>query len=160
MTDQSAFQVFVDGEIVPGLMFYGLDRPDNPHDVVFPRHLWRGLSPIKMFVLGGERWRVHLWEIALEVVENSAAFGQIIDATLESLLSVGCAVAWVGVEGNFCDPPNLFSPDCMSNGVFALQTPRGRRWNSFMVPGEWNAAPDELLREIRGEAILLAGAES
>ncbi|MBW3615958.1 MAG: hypothetical protein KY439_11740, partial [Actinobacteria bacterium] len=56
-------------------------------------------------------------------------------ATFEVLVNAGASVAWIGLEGFFCDPPNLFDPAFMSGGVLAAMTSTGE----FLCPLD----PDE-----------------
>lgn len=82
------------------------------------------------FRLGGSGWEVFAWEIAIETWPELSDWIVSARATLEALVDAGAPVAWMAPEGFFCDPPDLFAPDCMSGAVIASLVADG----SFLCP--------------------------
>jgi len=86
--------VFMDGEFVPGVMLYGLDSNADDGEPCFPYGAWPWLAGLKTFVLGGEHWRVRLWEIALPEIPSPELLWDATATTLGVLIDAGCLTAW------------------------------------------------------------------
>lgn len=118
--------VVVDGEEIPGLIFYGLAAPGSRRPGVFPSSRWRSAPPVVEFLLHGEAWEVVAWELPVIIWPLGDEFVDAVRSTLDALIRQGCRVAWAGAEGvPFCDPPQLFDPACMAGGVLAWMTDDG-----------------------------------
>ena len=79
--------------------------------------------------------------------------------TLQAMVDRGARVAWLGAEGvPFCDPPELFSPECMSGGVLGWITDSGE-YSCELDPDRPIArAADDTLLKLRLHARGLADA--
>jgi hypothetical protein len=159
VVEMGAFTIFLDGEERPGFLIYGLKPPVNEDFPEFPTSVWHGYQSVKKRILFGNKWRVLMWEVALDRVHDTAGVAASIDATLQVLLDAGCVAAWVAVEGHFCDPPSLFLPECMSGGVFAVKTVGGISEHAFGSSGGLRPIADAVLLEARSETYSLSAAE-
>ncbi len=151
--------VYVDGDEVPGVLLYGLDSPKNDREPRFPGEAWSGFVALKTYVFHGESWRVRSWEIALSKIPSLDLLSQATSTTLDAFIGSGSVVAWMGLEGNFCDPPSLFLPECMSGGVVTARTASGKQWNRLDTAHSFEPLSDEDLLALRAEAYPLASAE-
>ncbi|WP_159803243.1 hypothetical protein [Arthrobacter zhaoguopingii] len=123
---RDSLTIFVDGEEVPGLIVYGLAAPSLDAVSGFPSEAWIASPSPEHFVLHGEGWKVFLWEVPIIIWPTGAAFQTAVRQTLQAMIDNGCRVAWIGAEGvPFCNPPALFDPECMSDGVLAWMTDTG-----------------------------------
>lgn len=116
---QEVLRVFWEGEEVPGLTFYGLRRRGHSDTPVFPADAWDSLADHRRSHLHGDLWEVIVWDVRVARWPSAEKFHQVVRQTLEALLVGSCSVAWVGREGFFVDPPDLFLPEFMSEGVLA-----------------------------------------
>jgi hypothetical protein len=137
-----------DGLEVPGLVFYGLLPPDDDFRATFPFGSWPAGTKCNVAWLHGEGWRVVLWEVAVAEWPKAPLFQSSVRATFEAILKAGASVVWIG-QGYFCDPPLLFSKECMSGGVLAAALRNGRMWLSIDPDEPLNPLPDEVLIELR-----------
>lgn len=133
------------GEFRPGLSFYGLHEP-NSLDATFPQHVWPERTEVGVSKLHGGSWEVIIWDVEFETWPRGDQWFRAVRATLASLIDAGCAVSWIGLEGYFCDPPELFLPTCMSGGVLARMTHDDDFSSSFH--------PDEPLRALTDAELL------
>lgn len=118
------------GDQVPGITLYGLCPRGSRLEKPFPESLWPWGVETGSSVLHNEHWEVIVWDVAIAAWPPSEEWESAIRGTLQWLVSSGASVAWVGLEGFFCDPPDLFSPSCMSGGVLAALTAKGE----FLCP--------------------------
>ena len=120
---RDVLKVFHEGDEYPGIIVYGLAPRGEAAELQFPSCAWErtvGYSPAH---LHGARWEISSWEIRLERWPDSKDFVHAIQQTMLQFYLAGYQVSWVGAEGlPFCDPPFLFSPQCMSGGVLAWMT--------------------------------------
>ena len=151
--------VFMDGEEVPGIMLYGLDSTVNDSEPCFPYSAWPWFVGLQTFILGGTRWRVRLWEIALSEIPSSELLWDATATTFGVFIDAGCLAAWIGMEGGFCDPPSLFLPECMSGGVIAARSASGKQWGRFGTSNPFSRLGDEDLLDLRIETQSLASAD-
>ena len=70
-------------------------------------------------VRGGPGWEVEIWTFRLSSLPGTAAWRDPIGMTLSRLLAAGCGAAWLAAQEDFVDPPDLFDPSCMGEGVYA-----------------------------------------
>lgn len=117
--------IFRAGEELPGLTFYGLTSFDDWREAPFPSAYWPGLAEGETSALHGDSWRVVVWDVALSDWPREEPWVNAVRSTLKALLDAGCVVTWLGRPGCFCDPPDLFLPSCMSEGVLAAATDDG-----------------------------------
>lgn len=138
--------VIWNGEIVPGITFYGLTWPGRWARDKFPGSSWPAGTQAKESQLHGTDWEVIVWDVAVSSWPKGQAWRRAVHDSTAQLLAGGSVVAWLGREGYFCDPPDLFSPKCMSGGVLAAMT----------SAGDFDCAvdPDESLRHLGDEALL------
>ncbi|GAA1711780.1 hypothetical protein GCM10009745_69860 [Kribbella yunnanensis] len=145
---RDAAVVIVDGDEVPGLSFYGLVERGGLGSLVLPADAWLGGSAVNLYMLHGMAWEVPNWDLPVIVWPTGEQFVLAIRKTLEAVISAGCRVAWVAAEGfPFCDPPELFDPECMSGGVLAWMTAEG----NFACPLD----PDSPLPPVNDEDLTM-----
>lgn len=140
--------IFFRGTEVPGLNFYGLLHPGDEFRVSFPDLAWPAAEHIQ-FVLHGADWRVVSWGIPVKMWPPGDDLRQAVRATFKALIEAGSVVVWIGVEGSFCDPPELFEPRYMAGGVLAAATPDGREWLNLDPEEPVDPLTDEVLQELR-----------
>jgi hypothetical protein len=143
--------IIADGELRPGLIAYGLRKP-SPHIPHFPHDVWPARTDPHAFVLRGEGWQVVAWEIPVDVWPTADKWRAIVRATLRALITAGSAVAWMGPEGYFCDPPSLLTPQCMSGGVVASLTAQGEFKCPLDPRGPYKALTDTELLQLRSSS--------
>jgi hypothetical protein len=123
---RDSLTIFVDGEEVPGLIVYGLTTRGTHRSPTFPSDVWTAAPEAKEFTLYGECWEVKAWEVPIVIWPIADEFANATRLTLAVMIESGFRVTWIGAEGvPFCDPPQLFDPDCMSGGVLAWMTDDG-----------------------------------
>ncbi len=116
---REVLSVFWEGEEVPGLTFYGLRAPTSDALPEFPADEWDGRADCRSWRLHGEAWEVVVWTVRVDRWPGRDEFGFLTERTMHALREAGCVVSWVGREGFFTDPPGLFLPESMSQGVLA-----------------------------------------
>ena len=145
---RETLKIIVDGDEVPGLIAYGLRGPDSQAAASFPADAWIAQPEPTDFTFRGEAWEVLIWEVPIVIWPAPSEMQSVLRATLGGLIESGCRVAWIGAEGlPFCDPPQLFDPQCMSGGVLAWMTDKGA--------GDFRIDPDAPITPV-GEDVLLA----
>ncbi len=112
-------RVFWEGEEVAGLTFYGIRTREQEDIPRFPAVKWDSLVDCRQSFLHGERWEVIVWDVKVTRWPSPGRFKEALRLTLEALLRGGCSVSWIGLEGFFVDPPDLFLPEFMSGSVLA-----------------------------------------
>jgi len=117
--------IFSGGEEVSGLLFYGLRQRGRPTSAIFPSKAWPPNTRVSDFMLYGNNWEVLMWEVEVSEWPRSGQWTNALQETFSTLLQDGAVVSWIGIEGYFCDPPDLFRPECMSRGVLAAMTADG-----------------------------------
>jgi hypothetical protein len=123
---RDSLTIFVGGDEVPGIIVYGLFAAGSERPVNFPADAWISAPEPESFRLFGDGWEVLTWEIPIDLWPTGERWRTAVQATLQAMVASGCRVAWIGAEGvPFCDPPELFSPECMSGGVLAWMTDSG-----------------------------------
>ena len=117
--------IFWEGEEVDGLTAYGFWPREVAVPPESPTDLWPPDATIGPWKLWGERWTVWLWDVRVRSWPVASEWVRVVSSTLETLRAAGADVAWCGVEGCFVDPPALFDPMRMANGVWACRTAGG-----------------------------------
>lgn len=120
-----------DGHVeTDGLLIYGY-WPEKPSLYPrFPLGLWpKGTEwssleyvPIEE----GETWRVNQWEVKIEQWPKPEEWQDLLKKTLQVNIEGGATVAFCGILGHFADPPALFDPKHMPDGVWAALDKTGR----------------------------------
>jgi hypothetical protein len=140
------------GTFVPGVIFYGLCPEGRWRDPGFPFELWPEGTEAEPSMLRGEGWEVAMWTLAIAAWPRGDEWRRALRGTMQCVIAGGAVVAWLGMEGGFCDPPDLFEPDCMSDAVLAALLPDG----TFLCPADpdepWAALSDEELARLREAA--------
>ncbi|HSR54184.1 MAG TPA: hypothetical protein VLV83_25425 [Acidobacteriota bacterium] len=153
------FRIIWEGEEVSGLTLYGLRTRKEEAPAVFPIPSWPNEIEYRQSTLHGERWEVLVWDIRVQQWPKHTHFGDVVRSTLEALLEGGCCVAWVGREGHFVDPPDLFLPEFMSGGILAALT----RDHEYKVNIDTSKPPsllsDEEMDQLRLHCFDLASAD-
>lgn len=155
---RDSLTIFVQGDEEPGLIAYGLTTPELWQGADFPTDVWIAEPEPETFALIGEDWRVHGWEVPIIIWPTGLDFEIAVRSMLAALVRGGCRVAWIGAEGvPFCDPPNLFDPDCMSGGVLAWMTDDGRFDCPLDPDRALTSVNDGVLSSLREHALGLLG---
>jgi len=156
---RDALTIFIDGDEVPGLIVYGLLPPGTRHAAMFPSSAWIAQPEAATFTLHGSGWEVFGWEVPIVIWPTDVEFQEAGCATMSAMIRGGSRVAWIGAEGvPFCDPPELFSPDCMSGGVLGWMTDAGDFGCELDPDAPLSPVADDVLLRLRGHAKGLADA--
>jgi hypothetical protein len=160
MRTRDALGVFWDGEEVEGALFYVLWAGEILTPPTFPLGLWPSATEVRPRRLWGDGWTVWLWEVRIRSWPAEDEWQGLINRTLGELLSAGAAISWCAVEGCFVDPPNLFDPTTMSDGVWSCQSKAGTSVPPLALEGEFRYVSSRVLARLQGEATrLLDGPE-
>ncbi|AKU17592.1 hypothetical protein VV02_19970 [Luteipulveratus mongoliensis] len=156
---RETLKVVLAGDEVPGLIAYGLRGSGDPADATFPTDSWIAQPEPTELTLHGDAWEVQMWEIPVVIWPARADMELAVRATLRTLIGVGCRVAWIGAEGlPFCDPPELFEPQCMSGSVLAWMTDSGASDCQLDPDAPVMPVGDDVLRVLRAHGSGLADA--
>lgn len=148
---------FPDGhEFIPGLNFYCLRPRGIKERCAFPSKYWGGDVNVQDSLLFGEQWEVPRWEVRVMNPPTDGDLVRRVRWTLESLCSKDCLVAWAGDGHTFSDPPVLFLPSAMSNGVLAAYSESLGFKLDIPPDGPINALSDEDLLVLRADSRGLA----
>jgi hypothetical protein len=148
--------VIRDGLQVPGITFYGLSQGGARPEAVFPDDFWPTGTEYSTSWLGGVGWSVLVWDLALPEWSRGPVFRTALVETFSALQHGGCVIAWIGREGYFCDPPQLFLPECMSGGILAACGLGGKMWADLDPEMPLSPLPDSVLLELRAASTGLA----
>lgn len=138
--------VIADGEFRSGVIAYGLRQSARTETPLFPHSAWPDGTSVEEYVLRGENWQVIRWDIEISSWPVGEAWEQVVKRTLSALLEAEAVVAWLGQEGVFSDPPDLFKPEYMTGGVLGAMTDSGELVLSMK--------PDEPLRSLTDSQLL------
>lgn len=152
--------VVLDGQLVPGVIFYALTRPGAMNSVVFPIESWSS-EGARSFRLGGQSWEVRGWDLPLNEWPRGLEWARAVQETLKHLVDSGAVVAWLDAEGcPFSNPPDLFSAQWMSGAVLAAMTSAGEFICAVDPDLPVQAVSDDELASLRRHARGLADATS
>lgn len=143
------------GEETPGLAFYSLREPDGV-DVEFPSEMVPYVDAVQRFTLHGPGWRVFRWEVAIDAWAAGSVLVPALIAVLNRLNDHAGRVSWIGDGLLFCDPPELFSPSCMSGGVLLAVDDMGRVYGHLDPDEPIEPLDDATMLELRRVAVGLA----
>lgn len=141
--------VIWNGEQVPGVSFHGLFERHGHETVQFPREPWPDAMGVHEFLLHNDHWEVAVWDVPMASWPTGTRWREAVRTTFSKLLASGARVAWIGLEGLFCDPPDLFTPSCMSGGVLAALTCTGDFWCPVDPHAPLAALTDDQLLRLR-----------
>jgi hypothetical protein len=111
--------IYWNGEENPGFTVHALRGRIDESIPDLPPLDWPGDVETKPFLLHGEKWEVCAWDVRVDAWPSPGQFDQSVQELLCGLVADGFAVAWIGLEGHFADPPSLFLPTTMAGGVLA-----------------------------------------
>jgi hypothetical protein len=114
-----ALTVYWQGQEEIGLLLYGLRRPEQHPEIDLTGLVAEGADVSEPWLLHGEGWAVDLWTIRTPGVPVGSDWRAMLERILGRLLDAGYEVAWFATEGDFVDPPGLFDPAVMGEGVYA-----------------------------------------
>lgn len=119
-TTRQSLGVFWQGEEVDGFTLYSYWHGDSAPEPALDLRAWQNVES-RAFRLAGEHWTVWAWDVRLHSWPAATHWRNLVLGTLDQLVTAGATVAWCGLEGAFADPPALFDPRRMSNGVWAAR---------------------------------------
>ena len=150
---REALAVFWDGDEVPGILAYGYWRGASEPEVEFPPSWPAGTEYrdgwLHNWQEGDRDWRVLHRTIRLPEWPDRVQWKAAIERTLRAFLDAGARVAWLGIEGHFVDPPDLFDPAEMTGGVWAALTPGGELRVLSDIDGSFTPLSDSELGRLR-----------
>jgi hypothetical protein len=111
--------VYWDGEEATGFIVFALGGPQVKRPRTLPNLDWPVEFDVRSSTLTGERWKVAVWYVRVSAWPTARRFRDSIRQLLCGLVGEGYSAAWVGIDGSFVDPPELFMPKAMSGGVLA-----------------------------------------
>lgn len=114
--------VYWGGEEVPGFTIYALGPPSLADAPELAESLEDLPAAENTFLLGGEGWLVRTWDIRMEWWPATEVFNAAIERVFSELIRCGFRVVWVGVEGHFVDPPDLFDVEFVPDGILAASS--------------------------------------
>jgi hypothetical protein len=132
---RNSLGIFWNGEESGGISAYGFWPRDIERGPAFPAEVWPPDTEWKETRLWGESWTVWLWDIRIRSWPKIDSWSITVENTLDVLLGAGAIVAWCGVEGCFVDPPDLFDPSEMAEGVWACASRGGVRQRPSPLEG-------------------------
>ncbi len=80
---------------------------------------------------------------------NQDDFDNSLCSTLKWIVDNGALASWAGREGKFCDPPELFSDDCMPESVYAYYTKESGYHNKTNISGALSTFTESELADLR-----------
>lgn len=138
--------IVADGEFRSGVIAYGLRRTGTSKKASFPSQSWPQEIEVAENVLHGDNWEVVRWDIQVDQWPQREDWKDVVEETLASLIEAGAVVAWLGQEGFFVDPPDLFNPEHMTGAVLAAMTDSGE----FLCPID----PEKPLRSLSDSELM------
>lgn len=101
---------------VEGQTFYSYSNDVNYSLPIFPAMIW-GNVEFKSQKIFGDDWVVWLWDVKFNEYQNE--WLNKTEKTLLYFIENKAVVSWCGVDGCFSEPPGLFDPGEMSEGIYA-----------------------------------------
>lgn len=148
--------VFWKGEETAGFTVYGLRKLSSSEPPEFPFDVWGQRTDYRESRLSGDLWEVIVWDVRVLSWPSAKEFREALRQTLEALLEASCKVAWLGLEGVFVDPPDLFLPEFMSGGVLAALSDETGFQFAIELDEPVKALKDDELYELRRASCGLA----
>lgn len=146
---EESLSIFWDGEEVDGITVYGFFQDTNADQPILPNNIWNERCEVKTSKLFGENWSVWVWDIRIDKWPAKAEWIKTIEKTLKGMLNQGAIVSWAGLEGFFVDPPDLFDPEFMSGGIWALYTKPEGFFCLADIGKPFKAIYDSILKKVR-----------
>ena len=147
MTEKS-LGIFWEGEERAGLTIYGLFRDEKVEAPTVPLYLWPNGCECKSGKLSGEFWAVWLWDIRVDKWPKKTKWLNTLSRTLKTMIDQGATIAWAGLEGFFAEPPNLFHPDYMSGGIWAIYMDNGNFICNAKIGEPFKVLEDTVLKHL------------
>lgn len=111
--------VYWDGEEAAGFIVFALGGAERQRPCALPDLRWTMEPDVRPSTLAGDQWKVDAWYIRVAAWPTPQVFRDSMRRVLCGLVEEGYSVAWIGIDGSFVDPPDLFMPESMSGGVLA-----------------------------------------
>ncbi len=141
--------IFWNGEEVDGITIYGFFTGEKTEELDTPINIWPLSSEFKHSQLSGDNWTVWLCDIRIKEWPEKSAWLNAIERTFEVMIHHGAIVSWAGLEGFFVEPPDLFKPELMSGGVWAIKMRDGRFVCNSRIGESFETLEDSILNRIR-----------
>jgi hypothetical protein len=112
--------IFWQGEEAAGFTIYGFWPQGRVLQPALDLGAWPSVES-RVFRLAGDDWTVWACDVRIHSWPAAARWRSLVLGTLNQLLNAGATVAWCALEGAFADPPGLFEPKHMSDGVWTAR---------------------------------------
>jgi hypothetical protein len=156
---REALTVFWDGEEVPGFIVFALGAPGVKRPEDLPTFGWTIEPDVRSSTLAGNQWIVAVWYIRVVGWPTPGEFRDSMRRVLCGLVGDGYTAAWIGIEGSFVDPPDLFTAEAMPESVLAACSAETGYLVAVDLDLPLQALPDNDLAALREASGDLAGAE-
>lgn len=153
LTEES-LGIFWNGEEVDGLTIYGYFDYKKDDAPVISSDIWKDNYEIKTHKLFGDDWTVWLWDIRINKWPEQKEWLNFIKSILHKMIKQGASLSWAGLEGHFVDPPDLFKPEFMRGGVWAVYTKLGGFYCEAQLGRVFKTLDDSILEDARKKARL------
>lgn len=101
---------------VDGQTFYSYSNDVNYSPPEFPSMIWSNVESKSQKIFGDD-WVVWLWDVKFN--DHPNGWFDKTEKTLLYFIENQSVVSWCGLDGCFSEPPGLFDPNEMSEGVYA-----------------------------------------
>lgn len=152
MKTRESLEIFWDGEEVEGALFYGLWPGALVSPPAPPIGLWPSDTEFMRRRLWGQGWTVWLLEVRIRSWPAEERWSAIVRGTLEAVLSAGAEISWCAVEGCFVDPPSLFDPTEMGEGVWSCRSKGGADAEAPALDGPFYWISRHVLAHLQSDA--------
>lgn len=146
---ETSLGIFWNGEEVDGITVYGFFRGEKVDAPELDEVIWNENIEVKTSKLFGDKWTVWVWDIRICGWPDTANWFHVVKATLKEMLSHGAVVSWAGLEGFFVEPPDLFDPQYMSDGVWAVLSESEEFICSAEIGQPFKTLDDQVLEHMR-----------
>lgn len=119
-TTRESLGIFWQGEEADGFTVYGYWPRGGVTQPALDLGAWPSVES-SVFRLVGDDWTVWAWDVHIHSWPAADRWRSLVVGTLDQLVNAGATVAWCAVEGAFADPPSLFDPKHMSDGVWTAR---------------------------------------
>jgi RHS repeat-associated protein len=114
-----ALRVYWQGELTDGVLLYGLRAAATGRAGLVEAPWPPGTEATDPWLLHGPGWCVDVWTVRVVQWPAPDRWRSTIEASLRRVVESGYVVAWFSTEGDFVDPPQLFDPRYMGDGMYA-----------------------------------------
>lgn len=153
ITKQNLQVVWRGSDIVPGCLCYGFWQGTEEPGVEFPANDWPGGTQTADWWLRGDPkasapWRVLVRTVRVHSWPQADHWHATVQSTLQAFRNAGAGVAWCGLEGDFVDPPDLFDPKQMGEGVWAVLEPSIGFVCAAPIDADFAPVPQKILERL------------